>query len=224
MIYDVPAATDDIRQGDIFKRVPRLDIALNSLKLASITEDSTTLNEVTWKSVVVDQNQDSPVIALVGVRPVVAIVITQDCDAVRSSDIALCEIRPFKDVEPLVKQMKDRTEEGWKPKQWAEKITQHARINQKWFYLPADASVGFSARMGVDFRTVMRLNREELEQLRPDLRVARLKEVPLAHFRERIAEFFRRYPYDEWYPLDKDELKAYSDSKNEPVKPFPWQE
>ncbi|WP_155996384.1 hypothetical protein [Verrucomicrobium sp. 3C] len=42
------------------------------------------------------------------------------------------------------------------------------------------------------------------------------------HFRERIAEFFRRYPYDEWYPLNQDELQTYLEEYPD-AKPFPWQ-
>lgn len=42
------------------------------------------------------------------------------------------------------------------------------------------------------------------------------------HYREKIAEYFRRYPYDEWYPLSKEEFKVYNDEKG-PVEPFPWQ-
>ena len=53
--------------------------------------------------------------------------------------------------------------------------------------------------------------------------MARLNDLADEHFRERLAEYFRRYPYDEWYPLDKAELEEYRRSKPEPIQPYPWQ-
>jgi len=54
------------------------------------------------------------------------------------------------------------------------------------------------------------------------LRKGRLNPVADEHFRERIGEYFRRYPYDEWYALDRDELDEYR-RKYPEVTPFPWQ-
>jgi hypothetical protein len=42
------------------------------------------------------------------------------------------------------------------------------------------------------------------------------------HFRERIADFFRRYPYDEWYALNHEELAAYQQEYPD-TNPYPWQ-
>ena len=53
----------------------------------------------------------------------------------------------------------------------------------------------------------LRVRRVELETLR-DLRRGRLNFLADEHFRERIGEFFRRYPYDEWYALNREELGA----------------
>ncbi len=62
----------------------------------------------------------------------------------------------------------------------------------------------------------------ELENLK-DLRRGRLNKVADEHFRERIGEFYRRYPYDEWYPLDEQEMALYT--KEYPgAKPFSWQQ
>jgi hypothetical protein len=107
------------------------------------------------------------------------------------------------------------------PKKWKNIITQQARINQKWFYLPPDEKVGFAQKMGVDFLVTLRVPRVDLETLR-SLRKGRLNAIADEHFRERIAEFFRRYPYDEWYPLNKEELQAYVEEYPD-AKPFPWQ-
>jgi hypothetical protein len=150
----------------------------------------------------------------VPVRPVAAIVATQDCDALRSRDITLCEIRAFRDVE---RKSKDTTS----AKSWKNLITQHARINQKWFYLPPDDQIGFEDKMAVDFLVTLCLPLEDLKNLR-GLRRGRLNNLADEHFRERISEFFRRYPYDEWYALSNSELEAYQKEYPD-IAPFPWQ-
>ena len=208
MIYEFPDASVQIRQGDIFVGLPRVDMSLNNVLIFSETGERI----AKWKEIA---SKGDPVNIIVPVRPVTAIVASQDCDALRSRDITLCEIRSFKDVE---RKSKDATA----PKKLKNLITQHARINQKWFYLPIDDRMGFSEKMAVDFMVTLRVPRAELEELL-DLRKGRLNQLAEEHFRERIGEFFRRYPYDEWYPLDQDELKAYMADYPE-TKPFPWQE
>lgn len=39
---------------------------------------------------------------------------------------------------------------------------------------------------------------------------------------ESIAQYFRRYPYDEWYPLTNEDFLEYNKEKG-PVEPFEWQ-
>ncbi len=208
MIYEFPDTSMRIRQGDIFIGLPRIDMSLNNVLIVSeVGERIAQWAEIAAKG--------DPVNIIVPVRPVAAIVATQDCDAARSRDITLCEIRSFRDVE---RKSKDTTS----AKSWKNLITQHARINQKWFYLPPDDRVGFLEKMAVDFMVTLRVPRTELEELR-DLRKGRLNQLAEEHFRERIGEFFRRYPYDEWYPLDQEELKAYL-TEYPDTKPFPWQE
>jgi hypothetical protein len=208
MIYESPDASAAIRQGDIFVGLPRVDLSLN--KVLIFDESGERL--ASWAEIA--QKGDS-VNIIVPVRPVAAIVATQDCDAIRSRDITLCEIRPFGDVE---RKANERTS----AKGWKNLLTQHARINQKWFYLPPDDKIGFDEKMAVDFMVTLRLPRAELEELR-DLRKGRLNALADEHFRERIGEFFRRYAYDEWYPLDQEEMKVYT-SEYPDAKPFPWQE
>ena len=94
--------------------------------------------------------------------------------------------------------------------------------NRPQVYLPPNKEIGFFEKMAVDFMMTLRVPRADLEELR-DLRRGRLNEIADEHFRERISEFFRRYPYDEWYPLDREELKAYLDEYPD-AKPFPWQQ
>lgn len=208
MIYEFPDTSMRIRQGDIFMGLPRIDMSLKNVLIVSEVGERI----ANWAQIA---EKGDPVNIIVPVRPVAAIVATQDCDAVRSRDITLCEIRSFRDVE---RKSKDTNS----AKSWKNLITQHARINQKWFYLPPDDRVGFSEKMAVDFMVTLRVPRTELEELR-DLRKGRLNQLAEEHFRERIGEFFRHYPYDEWYPLDQDELKAYL-AEYPDAKPFPWQE
>jgi hypothetical protein len=209
MIYEFPAPDSPIRQGDIFQTVPRIDVNLSKLPVFSGDEP---LSD-DWLRV---SSSSNPVLALVAMRPVQAIVITQDCDTVRVDDIALCEIERFNVVEPLGKGAKY-------PAKTMSMITKHARLNLKWFYLPPDPGLGFSDKMAVDFHSVLRVSRTYLEQNLTQLRLARLNQVATEHFRERLSEYYRRYPYDEWYPLDKAEFEEYRRSKPEPIEPFPWQ-
>jgi hypothetical protein len=208
MIYEFPDTSAAIRQGDVFVGLPRVDLSLKQVLIF----DESGQRLASWAEIV---RQGGSVNIIVPVRSVAAIVATQDCDAVRSRDITLCEIRPFGDVE---RKANERTS----PKGWKNLLTQHARINQKWFYLPPDEKIGFGEKMAVDFMVTLRLPRAELEELR-DLRKGRLNALADEHFRERIGEFFRRYAYDEWYPLDQEEMKAYT-SEYSDAKPFSWQE
>lgn len=207
MIYSVPAADDPLRQGDIFFDVPRIEFSLNQV----LVYDKGDVTEASWD----DLSREATPQIIARVRPVAAIVATQDCDAVRAPDVTLCEIRGFRDVE---RKCKDTV----KPQGWKNIITQQARLNFKWFYLPPSDEVGLSGKMAVDFQTILRVKRTELEERRATLRRARLNDLAGAHFRERLAEFFRRYAYDEWYPLDLAEMKAYLADYPD-AKPFPWQ-
>jgi hypothetical protein len=208
MIYDFPSPEAPIRQGDIFVGLPRVDI---SLKRVPVIRADDQIEEMNWDDIA---RGGEPVTAILAARPVTAIVAWQDCDASWAPDITLCEIRPFQDVERKSKDTKSA-------KSWVNIITQHARINQKWFYLPPEARLGFETKMGVDFLVTLRVPRIDLEDLR-HLRKGRLNDLTEAHFRERIGEFFRRYAYDEWYPLNSEEMNEYQKQYPD-AKPFPWQ-
>ncbi len=207
MIYDLVPNDAPLRQGDIFVGIPRVETTLD--RVAIVKDDE--VIECSWQDIVqVGQAID----AVLPIRPVNAIVATQDCDAFRSDDITLCEINHFREVERKSKDTR-------KPKSWKTIITQQARINQKWYYLPPDSHIGLNDKMAVDFRVTLRVPRVELEASR-HLRKGRLNNVAYEHFRERIGEFFRRYAYDEWYPLDLSEFDAYK-SEYPDTQPFPWQ-
>jgi len=208
VIYEYPDEHAPLRQGDIFSPLPRVDLSLEQMV---ILDDPDLPREVSWEALA---GRDQDIVAVVPLRPVAAIVATQDCDASRAPDITLCEIRPFREVERKSRQTSAA-------KKWVSIITQHARINLKWFYLPPDDRLGFTDKMGVDFMMTLRVQRIELEKLKR-LRRGRLNQIAQEHFRERIAEFFRRYPYDEWYPLNPEEFQAYAKDYPE-ARPFAWQ-
>lgn len=207
MIYEPLDDTDPIRQGDIFVDLPRVDISM--ARVMRVDEDGIG-DAQSWESI----SQDS-LSAVLPIKRVPGIVISQDCDNERAPDISFCEVAAFKIVEP-------RAAQTVKPGKWMSLITQHARINLKWFYLPPEAGL-FADKMAVDFRSVFRLSSDDVRNY-INLRKKRLQKVARAHFRERLAEFFRRYPYDEWYPLNKEEFDQYRNEKGSDVKAFPWQE
>ncbi|MBU1661086.1 MAG: hypothetical protein KKD28_06400 [Chloroflexi bacterium] len=219
MIYVYPGATEPIRQGDIFRRLPRIQLTdmLSPEKLLIVWEETTDgdrLREVDW---VQFAQSNSSIYTRVFMRSVIGIVITQDCDALRAENITLCEVRPFPDVDSNV-------HENMKTKSFVSIVTKHARINQKWYYLPPDIRMGFDGKMAADLASVFEVPRELLGQYRDTLRLGRLEdEVAWPHFRERVAEFFRRYPYNEWYPLTSEEVDAYEMDKGPVERRYSWQ-
>ncbi len=208
MIYEKVDPDARIRQGDIFRCIPRIDFSLAKLPIVS---DAFT-EEASWAELLADGRDE--ITAIVGMKAVTGIVITQDCDAVRAPQITLCEIRPFQVVEPSAKT-------AVKPNARVSMITEQSKKNLKWFYLPPDPAFSIAERMAADFRITLSVMREDLEALRPS-RLGRLNSVADEHFRERLSEFFRRYPVDEWYALDGEEMQKYSDSHPD-AEPFPWQ-
>jgi hypothetical protein len=212
VIYDSVGPDEPVRQGDIFVRIPRIDVNLSRLIAISSVKGPT---PDSWKDL---EGLDEPTTIAATVRPVTGVVISQDCDASRSEDISFCEVQRFEMVDG-----KARGFANLKPKARQSIVTTHARFNQKWFYMPPAPSFGIHEPMAVDFRIPIRVLRENVEAMRPTNRIGRLNEVGYAHFRERISEFFRRYPYDEWYALSPEELAEYPPSKAGLAEPFPWQ-
>ncbi|MCK4293399.1 MAG: hypothetical protein KAY65_09395 [Planctomycetes bacterium] len=209
MIYFFPSEDSPIRQGDIFANIPRASVSLT--KLSTITDEDIHLR--TWDEIA---KEGKPVEAILPVTPIYAIVATQNCDPLTSPEITLCEIREFPRVEGKAKSANS-------VKAWQRIITQHARLNQKWFYLPPDTKLGFTDKMAVDFRSTIRVPRPDLEKFR-SFRKGTLNAVARQHFRERLGQFFRRYPYNEWYLLNPEELKKYEKDHRCTVSPkYSWQ-
>ena len=209
MIYEQLNPSEPIQQGDIFRHVPFVDLTLSTV----VTVDAEEQRETDWRHIIAG-GDSSRVAAILPIRSVLGIVITQNCDAVRGRYIAVSEILPFVSV---LRQTAPKD-----PKGWQSLITKACRDNLRLFYLPADPEFGFSDRMAADFGVITPVPRQGLEDLR-EHRLGRLNEESYEHFRETLSQFFRRYPYDEWYPLTREEFEAYARSKPEPVTPRPWQ-
>jgi hypothetical protein len=207
MIYDYPAPDQPIRQGDIFSGIPKPSISLGRLSVVT-RQDETVAAE--WNEL---RTTTEPIAAIVGLVPVVAIVATQDCDTIHAPDLSLCEVKRFSELFP--------GNPPATPKGWVNMIKQQTTRNLKWLYLPPDERMGFADRRVVDFQSILRVARDELEQRR-HLRLGRLNDVADEHFRERLAEFFRRYPYNEWYPFTKEEFDAYKADYPDDARVFPY--
>ena len=84
--------------------------------------------------------------------------------------------------------------------------------NIHFWNLPAESAI----------HVVFHIFRDDLEKNVKELRRGRLNKIAFQHYRESIAQYFRRYPYDEWYPLNNEEFEEYNLNKG-PVDPFEWQ-
>ena len=211
MIYQSVNEDEPIRQGDIFRSIPHLELSLSELTVVDDDHSEST----TWETVV-ESSGISPVTALVAVEPVFGIVITQDCDAVRGRDVCLAHVDEFLGVTGR-KESAPKT-----PKKWQSLLTTQMKENLRYFYLPADQQLGFVERMAADFRFIIRVPREDLLTLR-HYRLGRLNDVATQHFRESLGQFYRRYPYNEWYPLTKEEVQEYVKDCPEKVTLYDWQ-
>jgi len=207
MIYDYPDKTVPIKQGDVFYPLPWAYLDLNGLL---VLDKNGSIQFTNWKDV--KARRDLVVNAPLNVTW--AIVATQNCDALRSPMISLFAIGQLPEVTRLTLPNS--------PRKWVDFITQKSRLNARWFYLPPDQRIGFNDRMAINFEIVLQLSRENLENYVDELRRGRLNEIAYEHYRESMAQYFRRYPYDEWYPLDKQEFEEYKREKRD-SKPFDWQ-
>jgi hypothetical protein len=211
MIYLTPPPAAPIQQGDIFRGVPRIDIALDSLSLLEEGEQI----ETSWQDILTDDNPSQPITAVLPIRPVTAIVISQNCDNVRSPALSLCEITSYLSATETPPKS---------PAKWASKIIKTITERPNLFYLPTGEHPDLAERKAVDFRSILRVLRTDLEKMRNN-RIARLNEVATEHFRETLAQFFRRYPVNAWYPLNKDEFQAHAqDQQPEVLEPYSWQQ
>lgn len=210
MVYDIVDSAQSISQGDIFTNIPRVDMKLSEM----VVNDEEGCFKSNWATLV-NSELKGAVTALLSVTPVTAIVITQDCDASREDYISLCVVDDYlklinQDVAPS------------SAKKWANLVVR-SRSNPKIFYLPEDTRVGFETPKGASFLDVLRVPMWDLMEIR-NFRVGTLNPVANEHFRESLGHFFRRYSYNEWYPLTREQFQAYRESmKSEEISPYDWQ-
>jgi hypothetical protein len=209
MIYDQVDDKSPIKQGDIFTGVPRADFSATELTVI----DNDECRQTTWIDTLADRSAIEGVAAIIPIKAVTAIVISQNCDTARGEFVSLCQIDKFSAVVGTVPST---------PKKWASLVVKHSRDNLRYFYLPQDLSVGIDERMAADLRILLRVRRTDLEGMLSN-RICKLNHRGKEHFRECVSQFFRRYPYDEWYTLNKEEFEEYERNSVEPVERFPWQ-
>jgi hypothetical protein len=206
MIYEFPDADAPIRQGDIFYPLPETRFDLDELS-TSLGNNQYGLR--TWEDVLPEQE------VVITFGKVWAIVGSQDCDTARSPTITLFVILPIEEV--------NRNVPTGIPG-WVSLISERSQERSKWFYLPQDNRIGFDQRMAVHFPRVITVLRENLEVRRTTHRKGRLQEHADEHFRESIAQFFRRYPYNEWYPMNAEEFARYRATRSADARPYDGQE
>jgi hypothetical protein len=223
MIYERVSADEPIRQGDILIDVPRVDISLSEINVLArdASDDSIDPRRMSWAEAIKDDEvsqtreehgqHTSLVRAVLPVSSVMGVVVTQDCDALRAEDLSLCEIAPLPAIDKGALDQKT-------PKNWAKFL---CRDQVRWLYLPVDDGFGIRHRMAVDFRSILRLPRQELSV--QEMRIARLNTEARDYFREKVSQFFRRYAFNRWFPLTKEECEAYEAEFKETVQRYPWQ-
>lgn len=199
MIYESVSSQEDIRQGDIFFNLPFVDFNLENLKVI-IDDDKTT--KIAWTEISNDY-----VNVVVSLEKVKAIVLSQDCDCLKEPDITLAVITKWeKDYQTAYN--------------WMNRIRGLNRSVSK-MYLPQDNNFKIEERLHIEFSRIFKLPRENLHSLR-DSRVCRLNPEAFEHFQQKIGYYFRRYAFDEYYPLNKEEMEEYEKyrSKDNPNEKF----
>ncbi len=203
MCYELTPADQPLQQGDIFFPLPHPKLFLDEMEILSETAESMA---VKW----IDIKDKDKIYATVELEKSWGIVATQNCDSSRVPLISLFQLDPFETINKTP----PRT-----PKAWVETLTERICKNASWFYLPKDERLGIDHRMVVNFHKVFQVPRLDLVN-NIELRRGRLIKVAYEHYRESIAQYYRRYPYNEWYPFEKAELEAYAQAKKCPLSDF----
>jgi hypothetical protein len=215
-VYSKLNADEPIRQGDIFRWLPKIDVVLGDALLPMLVEpEEKGGKEIDWfqyaqtAALAVTSPDEDVKTAAVSIRSVYGIVISQDCDVSRCENVVFAEVKPLKEIKAF-KDMKEPPTASTVIKM----VTEHTHKNQKWYFLSDSKDLSFDRKMAVDFDSIFEVKREMLIKYIEPLRIGRLDdEVAWPHFRERVAEFFRRYPYNEWYPLNADEARFYEEDQ-----------
>lgn len=187
MIYEAVLPEENLRQGDIFLNLPFIRIDLE--KFSVILEDNTA-KQISWCDV-----EEDEVLTLASIEKIDAIILSQDCDCERSPYITLISISEWK------RNIK-------KDKIWKDEIIHLNQHGPSKMYLPPDNKFNIQNRMHIDIEKILNIRRRDLESLR-NLRICRLNQEAMEHFREKVAYYFHRYAFTEYYPLNKKEMDEY---------------
>lgn len=215
--YSIPDVTDPIKQGDIFKNIPLVFFDPRTLIKVEREKGSPFVSS-TWLR---EMGRDE-ISVVVPVEPVLGIVASQDCDTQHREYVALFLVDKCHEVIGKDPPQKEEKQKKW----WIDRIVTDARCDQRWFYLPPASNVGFDEKMAANFSVVIPVLTEFLSENLSALRIGRLNQEADEHFREQIAQYYRRYPYDEWYPLSKEEYELYIAEKRRDqteTPPRDWQ-
>jgi hypothetical protein len=202
MIYTFPESEAPIRQSDIFKSIPLLFFDPEQVYRTNPTPEKL-LPPANWLELTTSESVN----AVVGIQAVYGIVITQDCDTEHGSYITLALVDLCESVlrkKPPQQKSQEKVLE-W----WMNRIITDSRNDQGWFYLPPDEQLGFKDRMAANFDVAIPVPNSFLSKYKKQLRLGRLNDEADEHFREQLSQYYRRYPYDEWYPLNKAEFELY---------------
>jgi len=211
MIYEFPAPSEPIRQGDIFVDIPRVEFELSDTLF--VLEQGNKISSISWEELVL-KKIDVP--AVLGIILVPAIVATQTCDAQRKEYVTLCEVVELTEIGAFKEYNKQIA------KNKVKNLLKNERQIHNFFYLPPDDILGFETCKTVRFSHTIRLPRNVLETIK-DNRKARLNNTAYEHFREKLSNYYRRYAFNEWYMLNKDELREYEYfSVLKPDQLYPW--
>lgn len=198
MCYDLLEPECPIRQGDIFYPLPYAELSLTNIQaLKKIGQENLVLQVSNWD--ILQDNEE--IVISTALRKAWGIVATQDCDASRIPDISLFQIESFEIINRTPPNDKNVGS-------WINIITDRSCKNAGWFYLPKDERLEINGRKVVNFHKVFQIPRPDLED-NIKLRKGRLGRVAYEHYRESIAQYYRRYPYNEWYSMNKDEVDFY---------------
>ena len=74
-------------------------------------------------------------------------------------------------------------------------------------YLPLDSQYQIEERMLINFSTIFHLDGKILSNVQATIMT--LNGDALNHFREKISHYFKRYSYEEYYPLNSEEMDEY---------------
>lgn len=220
-IYDEVNEDSSIKQGDIFLNLPF--VLIKDSKLSTFENDlkgvEIDLGKYTYKEL-----KDTNI--LVNMRVLPGIIISQNCDILRNNCLSFCAIRPLEEVDATYKNGISQKRDLDKKK--IDYFTKKYKSQEKYFYLPNDNRSIFLKKMAVDFSTIFQIKTEVIKQLIKGRRLT-LNNIALLHFRQKISNYFMRFVYDPWYPLNREEFEAYlnnsvNDSERDITEPYDWQE